>query len=243
MIKVRESLAGKRFGRLVVLEQSDDYISSGKKFATWKCLCDCGNISIIRQTSLKYGSTKSCGCYQKENMSAIKKDYNLYVHKDGYYIGKTNNGEEFYFSDCDYDLIKNYCWSINHGGYVVTTKPNDKRLTFMHKLIIGELSEGFEVDHINHDRKDNRRTNLRICLAKDNSKNKKTYKTNKTGVSGVYYNKKTHKWVSQISVDSRRLWLGSFDNINDAIIARLNAEKQYYKEYSPQKDLYKIFNC
>lgn len=54
--------AGRRFGRLVVLQRH------GKnKFRqiTWECLCDCGNTSVVVGSSLRSGNTTSCGCYGK----------------------------------------------------------------------------------------------------------------------------------------------------------------------------------
>lgn len=55
----KEDLTGQKFGLLTVLEfaGNDNYRSS-----MWKCLCDCGNISIVRSHDLKSGGTKSCGC-------------------------------------------------------------------------------------------------------------------------------------------------------------------------------------
>jgi len=63
------NLLRKRFSRLLVLERAGFYInptSGRKKAALWKCQCDCGNIAITRTASLNDGTTKSCGCLQKE---------------------------------------------------------------------------------------------------------------------------------------------------------------------------------
>lgn len=59
-----KDLTGIRFGRLVVLERGQDYISStGKsKRVVWKCQCDCGNKVEVEATSLQSGATQSCGC-------------------------------------------------------------------------------------------------------------------------------------------------------------------------------------
>jgi hypothetical protein len=62
--KVKD-LLGKRFGRLLVIE----YAGSVKNAATWKCLCDCGNITIVYRGNLESGGTLSCGCLNKENAS------------------------------------------------------------------------------------------------------------------------------------------------------------------------------
>ena len=54
-------LTGQRFGRLVVIQYSHS-----KNGAFWKCMCDCGNESVVKGAHLRYGSHKSCGCGSKE---------------------------------------------------------------------------------------------------------------------------------------------------------------------------------
>lgn len=57
-------LTGKRFGRLVVLEQ--DFPKHGNTNARWKCKCDCGNVVTVRSTCLRNGTSQSCGCYRAD---------------------------------------------------------------------------------------------------------------------------------------------------------------------------------
>ncbi|MBO5897533.1 MAG: hypothetical protein J6R04_00815 [Clostridia bacterium] len=65
-----EELTGQQFGRLTVISRADDYIEkNGGKRVRWRCLCECGNIKIVRAQTLKNGLTKSCGCLKKENTS------------------------------------------------------------------------------------------------------------------------------------------------------------------------------
>lgn len=63
-----EDLTGKRFGRLIVIDRADDYITpgSGRHRPQWNCKCDCGNMTVVRSTCLKGGITRSCGCLNKE---------------------------------------------------------------------------------------------------------------------------------------------------------------------------------
>lgn len=61
-------LTGQRFGRLVVLERAEN---SKNGQARWKCQCDCGNVKIIQGNHLRQGTTKSCGCLEKENLYKI----------------------------------------------------------------------------------------------------------------------------------------------------------------------------
>lgn len=67
MTKPKQNLVGLRFGRLVVLEQTEDYIyPNGKHRTQWLCQCDCGNIVPVEQYNLKCGNSKSCGCLNDE---------------------------------------------------------------------------------------------------------------------------------------------------------------------------------
>lgn len=66
-------LTGKRFGRLIVLEESG-FIkkASGKNARLWKCKCDCGNICYIQHQYLQCGDTKSCGCIRSQGEAEIE---------------------------------------------------------------------------------------------------------------------------------------------------------------------------
>ena len=61
-------LTGRKFGRLTVIERAEDYItpSDGRHRARWKCICECGNYTFSRQTSLLHGDALSCGCLRDE---------------------------------------------------------------------------------------------------------------------------------------------------------------------------------
>lgn len=58
-------LTGDRYGRLVVVEESERKGYSRR----WKCRCDCGNETIVHMSSLRSGNTTSCGCFQRERTS------------------------------------------------------------------------------------------------------------------------------------------------------------------------------
>ena len=91
----------------------------------------------------------------------------------------------------------------------------------------GEIPAGFEIDHINHVRWDNRFENLRLVTKKDNCKNKSKMKNNLSGVSGVHYHKRDDCWVASIGVDGTLVHLGNFKDKDSAINARKAAEIEY----------------
>ena len=68
-----KDLTGTRFGRLVVIERANDYISpSGRKVVRWKCRCDCGNCIEVSVVHLRQGDTVSCGCFGKQRRAEGK---------------------------------------------------------------------------------------------------------------------------------------------------------------------------
>lgn len=97
------------------------------------------------------------------------------------------------------------------------------RLAFLY--MTGDMPEF--VDHQNHIRDDNRWTNIVPATKKTNGQNSNLSSNNKSGITGVFWHKHANKWVAKIVVDSRRIHLGCFLDIADAIKARLEAEKIY----------------
>ena len=63
-------LTGKKFGKLTVLNQEEDYIqTSGRHRSRWKCICECGNECIVDGDALRTGNTKSCGCLKHRKLA------------------------------------------------------------------------------------------------------------------------------------------------------------------------------
>lgn len=71
---LRKSLIGQKFGKLTVIERSDNYISPlGKTQIMYKCLCDCGNTTVVHSASLKQGLVNSCGCIRSIGEMLVEK--------------------------------------------------------------------------------------------------------------------------------------------------------------------------
>ena len=235
MVKVRKDLTGKKFGRLTVIKQAEDYVNkNGSREAQWLCKCDCDNPNFVVVTGhrLKGGNTKSCGCLMIEKsretiMNYNKTKYNTYDLSGEYGIGYTTKGEEFWFDLEDYDKIKDYCWYIN-SEYVVAKLSNGKHIK-LHKLLI---PEAIEIDHKNHKNFDNRKSNLRITNHQKNMMNRKKNSNNTSGVTGVYFNKHINKWIAEITVNKIHITLGSYKCFEDVVKARKEAEEKYFGEYS-----------
>ena len=98
------------------------------------------------------------------------------------------------------------------------------------------------IDHIDRNRLNNRKYNLRKSNKKLNARNKSIRSNNTSGIIGVSWNKRDNNWETYISINYKKINLGSYNNINDAIITRLKAEIKYFKEYAPQKHLFEKYN-
>lgn len=113
----------------------------------------------------------------------------------------------------DLDLVSKYRWYIK-SGYAVTSI-GGKRVK-MHHLILGVPQAGFEVDHINHDKMDNRRSNLRIVAANDNKKNQE----------GKGYRKRGNRYEAYIGLNGKQKSLGSYDTAVEAHAAYKRAQQE-----------------
>lgn len=234
MAKMVTDLIGSRFGKLTVIERADDYIvpKNGQHQTMWKCICDCGNITVVRGATLKNKTSTSCGCVHKQMVRELgyaNKKYNTYDLSGEYGIGYTSKGEEFYFDLEDYNKIKDYCWNIDNKGYVVGWQSSG--LCLFHVLVMNP-KKGEDVDHIHHKKNDNRKSKLRIVTRSQNQMNVALSSNNTSGVTGVHFDKNEQKWKAQIGINYKRIYLGSFDNFDDAVKARKEAEEKYFGEYS-----------
>jgi hypothetical protein len=95
------------------------------------------------------------------------------------------------------------------------------------------------VDHIGgtNTLHDNRKCNLRIVTQKENSMNRATYLNSFSGHTGVLFNRATNKWHAEIRVNRKSIHLGTFESIEDAILARENAEDLYFGQFSRKNSL------
>lgn len=165
-------------------------------------------------------------------VSKANKKYNTYDLSGEYGIGYTNNGKEFWFDLEDYNTIKNYCWHICGDGYV-TAYNNDTGGNISFHRLLYPLSES--IDHINHIKHDNRKTNLRTCSQRENNLNRLMKPSDTSGVTGVCgaYN---NKWDARIQVNGK-YHTKRFDNFEDAVAQRKKWEDEFFGEFSYENSM------
>lgn len=122
----------------------------------------------------------------------------------------------------NFELLNQWKWSYD-GNYAVRKKwINKKQIRFLlHRQIMG-FPKGLEIDHINRDKLDNRKSNLRIVTREQNVNNMPKYSTNKSGYKGVSFDKNRKKWKSTISIKGKHYDLGRFESKEKAYLTYIN---------------------
>lgn len=137
----------------------------------------------------------------------------------------------------DIDKIKEYKWNLGSHGYGICTILQK----CIHNLIMGETDSGNTVDHINRNRLDNRKENLRIITHQENTINQRIGSKNTSGFLGVGWDKSNNKW--QVLIKKGEIKKSKrFKEIEDAVKQRLLWELELFgKDLAPQRHLFKEY--
>jgi hypothetical protein len=155
---------------------------------------------------------------------------------------KLTQGKEAIVDNEHFDELNQYKWSCDSHGYAVrftTIQSQNKKLgikqkrktILMHK-VINNTPDGFHTDHINGNTLDNRKDNLRTATASQNQGNTNKRVNNTSGFKGVSWSKRANKWVAQIRCNNQQLYLGLFDNLQEAAIAYNNKALELFGEFA-----------
>lgn len=237
-----KDLRGIKFGRLEplsIIERSD-----GKK--VWDCLCDCGNHVFVDGHSLTSKHTQSCGCLWRDSITKFTGSYSILQDIDDAVKYTREDGEYFIIDAEDYQAVSSINWYPRPSGpYGRKTWYGAKVKQYLHQFILLQngikVPKGYEVDHINRNPFDNRKCNLRVVTHQENMMNQSVMSSNKSGVTGVRYKPQSGKWCSTLTYNKNRMFLGYFCDKDEAIMARLKAEKKFYGDFAPQKHLFERY--
>lgn len=141
---------------------------------------------------------------------------------------KLSQGKYAIVDDNDFEWLSQWKWHYGGRGYAVRTINRSEKI-YMHRVVL-KNPPGYESDHINMDRLDNRRGNLRICTVKQNQRNRGLMKTNTSGFKGVYFRGKYRykKWAVYIMGK----FLGGFENKLDAAKRYNECVREYHGEFA-----------
>jgi len=137
--------------------------------------------------------------------------------------------------DADFEWLSQWKWCYSMGYAVrrarIIEGGKAGRIIRMHRVILDAPPE-LEVDHRNHNRLDNQRSNLRLATRAQNCHNMRMLKTNTVGLKGVTFCKCTNRFQAQINFKGRNKKLGRFDTPEEAHQAYVEAAKFYYGEFA-----------
>lgn len=135
--------------------------------------------------------------------------------------------------DKDYGLISAYKWCYSHGYAVSYAGGGRKGAKFirMHRLI-NNTPDDLITDHINGDKLDNRRSNLRNANKSLNAANSKIRSDNTSGHRGVRWEKDRNKWVAVIYHQNKKIHLGRFDKLADAVRTYNQKAQEIFGDYA-----------
>lgn len=206
-------MAGRVFGRLTVISEAG---RDKRLTVLWKCICDCGNIKIIRGSDLRNRQTESCGCKRSE--VTIKRNI---TH------GKTGTLEHnIWRSMRTRCLCQNNPAYSSYGGRGITIC--ERWMDFENFFEdMKECPKGLSIERIDND-KGYLPNNCKWGTRTEQNRNKRVNKESKTGVSGVTWSEQAQKYKANIGVDNELIHLGYFKIMEQAIAVRKEAEVRYW---------------
>lgn len=198
---------------------------------------NCGAEFKVQPNVVKRGSGNYCSFECRKNLigeiSKGRAKSNTFEHKNAHseiIILKGDIRHAVLFDKVDFDLIKNHYWFIDHSGYVRST---DDYL--LHRLLMN-TPKGMHTDHINRDKLDNRKSNLRICTASQNMMNgtssRVRHGATRTMYKGVSKQSNCKSYRAALQIKGKQIYIGSFKTQEEAAKAYDTKAKELFGEFA-----------
>lgn len=210
----KKDLKGLRFGKLSTISQH--YDEQGRR--VWLCRCDCGNEVTFTQTQLLSGKATSCRkCYQHSCKI-----------ENGVGIGHTVRGKQFLFDPEFLSLVSSRKWHSSQKGYIVSGKGETRIL--LHRYVMN-APPNKQIDHINRDKADCRRCNLRLAENAENCANTATYANNlSSGHKNVY--RDGGRYRVKIRKGGRLYSFRGYETLAEAVAVANEKRKELFGEFA-----------
>lgn len=159
----------------------------------------------------------------------MQKHTEIYIDEsEGCCFAFAGNGTKFRFDQCDAELVASRGWHLSKRGYIAGKE--NRRERPLHKLMIG-VDSGFDIDHVNRDKTDCRRENLRVCSHHENCFNQMRRTNNTSGFIGVSYARNIGKYESYVHHCGRKYGLGYYESPAEAALVRDAAAEHFFGEF------------
>lgn len=145
-------------------------------------------------------------------------------------------GKVAILDDEDYDWFVHWKWSTSGTGYAYRheAKGGIQRYIWLHREILNAPLE-FEVDHVNRDKLDNRRCNLRLATQSQNVQNRAPYASKTSIFKGVHL--RLNRWEARITLNRKTVSVGRFLTQREAALAYNDAAAMYFGEFAVLNDI------
>jgi len=145
------------------------------------------------------------------------------------------NGQKAIVDDEDYSKVVSRSWGLGNSKYVqrIQTRNGVARCVLLHRLVM-QAPDGVEVDHINGDKLDNRKENLRLCSHSENQRNRtRLNKNNTSGAKGVFLDKRRGTYYTQITVNGlHRTVASGFKTVKEAALCYNTFSRELHGDFS-----------
>lgn len=140
--------------------------------------------------------------------------------------GKKGNGLFALVDDEDFEKLNAFSWH-NHLGYArrgeIDRASGKNKMIMMHREILGITDSKVLLDHRDRNKLNNCKGNLKVCSQSDNRKNLTKPIGTTSKFIGVHWSKRDQKWIAQVHIEGKRIWLGAYEKEEDA--ARIRDER------------------
>lgn len=235
---------GMRYGnRVIVANTCDDrdWTDIGLKVPTCKnkykltkCL-NCGHIIPCMMRNLTENPPKRCVfCSNIGNHSSVKTETNAWTVFEDYAICNVVYKDKiigFCIDIDDYDTANQFVWRIaqkKQKYYVISGSVKKGTAVYLHTLIYGIVDDGYEIDHIDGNSLNNRRSNLRVVTHQENIDNQRATRIdNQIGIRGITYNKSSKQYKVDFHYHGVRYYTKDWHTIEEAVWCRTCFEDHF----------------